>query len=117
MLNSCKMLNNELNTIEKVEKLINEKPAVLVYFYNDNCAPCLSLRPKVIELVTDEFPKMELAFVNSGINPEIPARYQAFTNPTLILFFEGREYRRESKYISIPQLFETIGRPYGMVFE
>jgi len=111
------MLNNELNTIEKVEKLINEKPAVLVYFYNDNCAPCLSLRPKVIELVTDEFPKMELAFVNSGINPEIPARYQAFTNPTLILFFEGREYRRESKYISIPQLSETIGRPYGMVFE
>ncbi len=111
------MLNNELNSIEQVEKTVKENPATLVYFYNDNCAPCLSLRPKVIELVTEEFPKMELIFVNSGINPEIPANYQAFTNPTLIVFFEGREFRRESKYISIPQLSESIGRPYGMIFE
>jgi len=111
------MLNNELNSIEQVETIIDEKSAVLVYFYNDNCAPCLSLRPKVIELVNEDFPKMELTFVNSGINPEIPARYHAFTNPTLIIFFEGREYRRESKYISIPQLAKTIDRPYGMIFE
>ncbi|RLD43458.1 MAG: thioredoxin, partial [Bacteroidetes bacterium] len=59
------MLNNELNSIEQVEKTVKENPATLVYFYNDNCAPCLSLRPKVIELVTEEFPKMELIFVNS----------------------------------------------------
>jgi thioredoxin 1 len=111
------MLNNELNSIEQVEKLVAEKPAVMVYFYNDNCAPCLSLRPKVIDLLDNSFEKMELAFVNSGINPEIPARYNAFTNPTLILFFDGREYRRESKYISIPQLAETIDRPYEMIFE
>ena len=111
------MLKNELNSIEQVESLVETKQAVLVYFYNDNCAPCISLRPKVIELAASEFPKMELAFVNSGINPEIPARYQAFTNPTLLIFFEGREYRRESKYISIPQLSATIDRPYGMVFE
>ena len=111
------MLNNELNSIEQVEKTVKENSAALVYFYNDNCAPCLSLRPKVIELVTEEFPKMELVFVNSGINPEIPASYQAFTSPTLIVFFDGREFRRESKYISIPQLSETIGRPYGMIFE
>lgn len=111
------MLNNELNTIEQVETMVESTPAVMVYFYNDNCAPCLSLRPKVIELLDNNFGKMKLAFVNSGINPEIPARYHAFTNPTLILFFDGREYRRESKYISIPQLTETIDRPYGMMFE
>jgi thiol-disulfide isomerase/thioredoxin len=111
------MLNNELNSIEQVESLVASKPAVMVYFYNDNCAPCISLRPKVINLLDKNFEKMELAFVNSGINPEVPARYQAFTNPTLIVFFDGREYRRESKYISIPQLAASIDRPYGMIFE
>ena len=97
--------------------LVGKKQALLLYFYNNNCAPCISLRPKVSELLTKEFPKMELAFVNAGVYPEIPAKYHAFTNPTLVLFFEGPEYKRVSKYISIPQLSETIGRPYGMIFD
>lgn len=111
------MIQNELSALEEVGKLISKKQAVLLYFYNDNCAPCISLRPKVTELLSSKFPKMKLVFVNSGTHPEIPASYNVFSNPTLILFFEGNEYKRESKYISIPQLSDTIGRPYGMLFE
>ena len=111
------MLDNELITIEEIENHIGSETAAMVYFYNDNCAPCLSLRPKVIEMVKDEFPKMKLAFVNTLKYPELPAKYSVFSNPTLVTFFEGREYKRESKYISIPQLTEAILRPYKMVFE
>ncbi|MCF6342015.1 MAG: thioredoxin family protein [Bacteroidales bacterium] len=111
------MLNNELSSIEAAASLIAGQAAVLLYFYNDNCAPCISLRPKVKQLVAEDFPELALAFINSALYPELAASYSSFTNPTLILFFEGREYRRESKYISIPQLAETIGRPYGMIFE
>jgi thiol-disulfide isomerase/thioredoxin len=110
-------LDNELMTLEEVEKHINGETAAMVYFYNDNCAPCHSLRPKVIELVKNDFPKMKLAFVNTLKYPELPARYNVFANPTLITFFDGREYKRESKYISIPQLAEAISRPYDMIFE
>ncbi len=109
-------MTNELETIEQTENLTGNKPAVLLYFYNDSCAPCISLRPKVIELLENEFPKVQLAFVNSVLHPEVAARYNSFSNPTLILFFDGREYRRESKYISIPQLAESIRRPYEMIF-
>lgn len=108
---------NELMTLEEVENHIADETAAMVYFYNDNCAPCHSLRPKVIEMVKNDFPKMKLAFVNTLKYPELPARYSVFTNPTLITFFDGREYKRESKYISIPQLTESISRPYGMIFE
>lgn len=112
-----KMIQNELSTLEEVKVLISNNQAVLLYFYNDNCAPCLSLRPKVSELLRADFPKMELAFVNSGMHPDIPASYNVFSNPTLILFFEGNEFRRVSKYISIPQLQEAIERPYRMIFD
>ena len=107
----------EFVTVEEVENHINNEVAAMVYFYNDNCAPCLSLRPKVIELVKNDFPKMKLAFVNTLKYPELPARFNVFSNPTLITFFDGREYERESKYISIPQLAEAISRPYDMIFE
>jgi len=110
-------MKNELQTPEQVEAHVKEGMATMLYFYNDHCAPCLSLRPKVIQLVEEKFPKINLAFVNAEKYPELPARYQVFSNPTLILFFDGREYRRESKYISIPQLAAEIERPYRMIFE
>lgn len=110
-------MNNEMNTIEQVNALVAKEAAVIVYFYSDNCAPCVSLRPKVQQLIEKSFPEIKLVLVNSATNPSLPASYGVFSNPTIILFFDGREYRRESKYISIPQLSESIERPYNMIFE
>ena len=108
----------DLNTcsLKEFQQLIENEQALLIYFYNDNCAPCLSLRPKVLELVKEKFPKLKMVLSNSHTQPEVSAHYSAFNNPTLILFFEGNEYKRESKYISIPQLEQTIERPYNMLF-
>ena len=110
-------MHNELQSIEQINNHVANQDAAILYFYSDNCAPCLSLRPKVIKLVEDEFPKIKLAFVNDEKHPELRSIHHVFTNPTLILFFQGREYRRESKYISIPQLSKEIARPYNMMFE
>lgn len=108
---------HELSSNDQVVNEVAANEAVIIYFYNDHCAPCISLRPKVADLIDTQFPKMKLFFVNSEKHPEIPAGYQVFANPTLILFFDGREYRRESKYVSIPQLAEEIDRPYQMIFD
>ncbi len=110
-------MNNELKDIEQLEEHILREEAAIIYFYNDNCAPCISLRPKVIKMVEEQFPNMKLAFVNAEKYPNLPARYNIFANPTLLLFFNGKEYRRESKYISISQLSLAIERPYNMIFE
>jgi thioredoxin 1 len=110
-------MQNELQNIEQLNHHISAHSASMLYFYNDHCAPCLSLRPKVIEMIEKDFPKMKLAFINSEKFPELPAQFQVFSNPTLITFFDGREYHRESKYISIPQLAEGIDRPYRMIFD
>jgi len=110
-------MTNEFTTKEEISSLITDEAAVIIYFYSDNCAPCLSLRPKVQQLVAEDFPEIKLALVNSEKYPALPAAYNVFANPTIILFFEGREYRRESKYISIPQLSQAIERPYNMIFE
>ncbi len=109
-------MDNEIGTLEELQGVIGDKPAVLAYFYNDNCAPCLSLRPKVIDMVDKNFPKLELKFVNSD-KREIPANYGVFDNPTLLVFFDRKEYIRVSKYVSTHQLAEQIQRYYDMIFE
>jgi thiol-disulfide isomerase/thioredoxin len=32
---------------EELNRLLFREPAVLLYFYNDDCMPCKALRPKV----------------------------------------------------------------------
>lgn len=96
---------------------IEKEKALMVYFFNDECAPCISLRPKVEHLIVDSFPKMKLIFVNSKSEPEVPAMFGIFANPAILLFFEGKEYQRYSKFVSITELNETIRRYYSMLFE
>ena len=102
--------------ITEIQNLITDETAVLLYFYNDSCAPCLILRPKVKELVETEFPKMDFRLINAAENPAASAEYGVFASPTLLVFFEGKEYIRESKNISISELHDKIERYYSMIF-
>ena len=102
--------------IQDIEKLTTEKAAVLLYFYNDNCAPCKILRPKVQELVQDNFPNIEFRLINAEQFPATSAQFGVFASPALLVFFEGKEYIRESKNISIGELHDKIERIYNMIF-
>lgn len=102
--------------IESLQQQIEKAAGIILYFYNDDCAPCISLRPKVEKLVEDQFPKMTMAWVNSKSNPDIPAAYGIFANPTILIFFEGKEFKRFSKYVSVDQLAEAIDRYYQLLF-
>lgn len=106
----------ELSSTGLLESKIAAEKGVVVYFYSDRCAPCLVLRPKVKGLVEREFPEMRLLFINSENHPEIPVQFGVFTNPCILVFFEGKEFNRFSKYISIDQFRHEIGRIYPMVF-
>lgn len=102
--------------INDIQKSINEEQALLLYFYNDSCAPCKVLRPKVQELVKTEFPEMEFVLINAEQYPATAAEYGVFASPTILAFFESKEYIRESENISISELYEKISRIYTMIF-
>ena len=104
-------------TVDKLELKVAESKGLLIYFKNDNCAPCLVLRPKVAKLLEQEFPKMELVIVDSVKSPMLAGQFRVFSNPTLLVFFEGKEYLRKSKYIAIPELESEMDRYYQMVFD
>ncbi len=94
------------------EALLN--PAVMVFFYNDHCPPCISLRPKVQTLLENAFPEMQLVLVDGLQHPALSAKLNVFGFPTLIGFFEGKEFFRKSKYVSVSELSQAIERPYRL---
>lgn len=107
----------KINELTDLSNLIAKEKAILLYFYNDDCAPCVVLRPKVEHLMVSFFPRMKLLFVNSKHDPKIPASYGAYASPTLMIFFEGKEFMRFSKYISITELEAAIRKYYNLLFE
>jgi len=102
--------------ITEIRNFVETKQAVLLYFFNDNCMPCKVLRPKIQKLVEDEFPEMHFQLINSEAFPATAAEYGIFSSPAILVFFEAKEYIRESKNISISELYDKIQRIYTMIF-
>lgn len=108
---------NTINSIQQLEDILNSEIAVLLYFNTLSCNVGESLEPKVKNLLTSNFPKISFYTIDINFSPEIAAKYSAFVEPTIILFFEGKETIRKSRNIGIYELQEAIERPYKLIFE
>lgn len=106
----------EIKSFEEFLTLKETEAALLAYFSTENCNVCKVLKPKVAELIADEFPQMKMIYVQSDKFPEIAAQNQIFAAPTIIIYFDGRESIRKSRNIGISELQQEIERPYSMLF-
>lgn len=106
----------EITNFEEFQELKTKEEAVLAYFSTEACNVCKVLKPKVSELVLHEFPKIKLAYIPSDKLPDVAAQHRVFAAPTILVFFDGREYIRKSRNIGIGELEKEIRRPYSMLF-
>jgi thioredoxin len=111
------MVYQPLYTLNDIQEINSNNEAVLIYFSSESCSVCKVLKPKIAGLIESEFPKMKLFYVDIEKSPLISGQYRIFTIPTLLVFFDGKEYIRKSRNIGLRELQEEIERPYGMVFE
>lgn len=105
-----------IETSEKLNEVLQNKEAVLVYFSHEQCNVCKVLKPKIAEMLHNEYPKMKMYYSDTVKNPEVAAQNSVFAVPTLLVFFQGKEYFRKSRNISIGNLGMDIERPYTMIF-
>lgn len=105
-----------IKSYEEFLKLKEKEPALLAYFSTETCNVCKVLKPKVVELIEGGFPKIKTVYVQTDKIPEAAAQNQVFAVPTILVFFEGREYIRKSRNIGIDELRHDIERPYSLFF-
>ncbi len=95
---------------------LNEFRAAMLYFYNDKCAPCVALKPRIYNLVDRAFPEVKQFYFNALNNKRLCADYGVFASPVFIFFFDGKEVYRGSNYVSLADLQRRIGRLYNIMF-
>jgi thioredoxin-like negative regulator of GroEL len=104
-------------TLIEIQNIISSTEAAIVYFYTNQCAPCAELRLKVQSLLKEKFPLMKSVYIAADQSTELTSHYNVFASPIIILFFDGKETRRFSKFVSIGEVEQSIQRYYSLIFD
>lgn len=107
---------NNIYTKDMIEDLINKNEMGLLYFGSDTCSVCVSMKPKVMEMLKS-YPNIKSAEIDVEKQLELAAHFNAFTIPVILMFIEGKESIREARHISIEDLNNKISRYYELFYE
>lgn len=79
---------------------------VLVDFYADWCGPCQMLAPE-LERLSEEL-GVKVVKINVDEVSEVARRFRIMSIPTLLLYKNGEQVKRQSAYMPFEQLKEFI---------
>ena len=101
---------------QSLEQELQNNEAVMVYFSGDDCGVCQALKPKIEALFNKRFPKIKQVFINTQEFRDTAAQYNVLSVPTLLVYFDSKEFLRESRLISVPDIEVKISRTYELFF-
>jgi len=90
--------------------------AVCFYLSTPECNVCKVLKPKIIDVLENDFPGIFFCYVDLSIAKEISGQLSVFSVPTILVYFEGKETIRVSRNVHLEELCEQIERYYKMIF-
>jgi len=99
----------QLDSLEQVKSLIESNNFCILYFSDELCSVCRDTLPKV-ELMLENYGTVASANIVINSSRETAAYFSVFTAPTILLYIGGREFLRESRFISIAALESQIRR-------
>lgn len=102
--------------IKEFEELMDNNALLLSYYSYEDCGVCKVLKPKVLEILSKEYPKTNFVYVDIKKHPELSAQHQVFTVPTILFYVDGREYFRLGRNFGIDELRYKIEKIYSLYF-
>ena len=80
---------NEVNDSNFQAEVLEADSPVLVDFWAPWCGPCRMVAP-VLEEMAGERPELKIVKLNTDENPQVSAKFEVLSIPTLILFKSGQ---------------------------
>jgi thioredoxin-like negative regulator of GroEL len=103
-------------SFENFLEITKSNKAVCFYLSTPDCNVCKVLKPKIIDMLDNDFPGIIFCYVDLSIAKEISGQLSVFSVPTILVYFEGKKTIRTSRNIHIEELSEHIDRYYKMIF-
>ncbi len=110
-------MQNIISSIADFETIKEKETAFALYITDNTCNVGENLGPKLEKLLTENFPKLKLYQTYISDAPELAGQLSVFAVPTVLVYFEGKQYIQKSRAFSLSELEQEIDRYYQMVFE
>ncbi|MCJ8012485.1 thioredoxin family protein [Paenibacillus sp. KQZ6P-2] len=88
----------QMTTLEQMHAQIQEAPLSLLLIKTDHCGVCDSVMAKLDDMLPS-YPKIQNMYIRMEDAPKVSGEFLVFTAPTLLLFAEGKEVFRQSRFI------------------
>ncbi len=107
----------QISTINEIEDKISTGEPVLIYFSGENCSVCKVLKPKIEKEISKNLPKMKIYEIKADLYKEITSKFSVFSIPTILVFFDSKEFARVGRNISVSRFVEELKRPYTLFMD
>ncbi|KLU65272.1 thioredoxin [Desulfosporosinus acididurans] len=87
---------------EQLNQLMEQEKPIILYFSSRDCNVCHAVFPKLMNLIDPE--SIDIAIININEHVEIAGQLLVFTVPTILIFCEGKEILRESRFIDFQKV-------------
>jgi thioredoxin-like negative regulator of GroEL len=85
----------------------------LLFFTGKTCGVCKALKPKLLEAVQGNFPKVNIRVVDVEEEVEFTGQSMVFTLPVVIIKVDGREMARFARSFAVYEVLAKLRRLYG----
>jgi len=104
-----------MQTIENINKTINENMAVMVYFSAPTCNVCHALKPKLLDALDANFKEFKIESVDISKTEDIAPHFNVYAIPTVLVFLDSKEFLRKSRHMSVDEVIREVKRPYEIM--
>lgn len=98
-----------LHHLADIQARIAHSEYCLMFIKTANCGVCDSVYNKILQLLP-RYPSLNSFLVSIDNTTDIAGSYLVFSAPTLILFAEGKEVYRESRFIVLQRWIDLLDR-------
>ncbi|MFQ8603025.1 MAG: thioredoxin [Anaerovoracaceae bacterium] len=89
-------------------EVINSDRPVLIDFWAAWCGPCRMIAPVIKEIAEESDGKFKVAKVNVDEEPELASAFSIMSIPTMIVFKDGKPYKKVSGLRPKSELLELL---------
>jgi len=86
----------------------------LIYFTGKTCGVCKVLKPKLLEAVKENYPKVNIRVVDVEEEVEFTGQSMVFTLPVVIIKADDKEMYRFARSFAVFEVLEKLKRLDGL---
>ncbi|WP_106768648.1 thioredoxin family protein [Paenibacillus faecalis] len=99
----------QLTSLSEINQEIESKPLVLFIVKTGQCGVCESVQAKVSNMLESR-PDVTGIYAYMEDAPDMASAYLAFSAPTVLLFFEGKEVYRIARFVRLDELDHVLSQ-------